>query len=100
VAAAAGVGNLIARAGSNSSMGSAGLSPRFGMSGAQAWAAVGRAGDELDSDELDEEGLGGYSANPGVRTRTPSLSIGVLNQIPELPAAFESRTSDPSTDKA
>lgn len=100
VAAAAGVGSLLARAGSNSSMGSAGLSPRYGMSGAEAWAGVGRAGDELDSDELDEEGLGVYSASPGVRARTPSLSIGVLNQIPELPAAFESRTSNPSTDKA
>jgi hypothetical protein len=98
VAAAAGVGNTIARAGSNISMGSAGLSPRYGMSGTQAWACVGRAGDELDSDELDEEGLGVYSARPGVRACTPALSIGVLNQIPELPAAFESRTSDPGTD--
>lgn len=96
-AGSAAPGSPSGRASSSSSMGASGAQ--------QAWAGAGvgcqAAAEAADSDDFDEDAM---FCGPGVssacRARTPSGSMlgpkEALGAIPELPAAFESRTSDPS----
>jgi hypothetical protein len=91
---------FLQRTASNSSCGS----PRMGSGNhalQQAWGGSGRLPSVVGSDDFDEDdedGVGMYPL-PGYRAGNPSVPKETLGAIPELPAAFESRTSDPSSDK-
>ena len=102
-------GSFVSAAGSaapGSPSGRAGSSGSMGTLGAQqAWAGAGvgcqAAGEAADSDDFDEDAMFcGPGVSSGCRARTPSGLLlapkEALGAIPELPAAFESRTSDPS----